>query len=90
MQSKQGKTLAALFGVAEKNQEQIFSTLLSKVIAVVVWDVVIFLLTKLVNSGSNSRRFWQMGPIGKAEIKLVDVRRLELRPPACKAGRIKH
>ena len=39
----------------EKNREQISSTLLSIVVAVLVWDAVILLLTKLAQRGSNSR-----------------------------------
>jgi len=40
--------------LVEKNREQISSTLLSLVVAVLVWDVVILLLTKLVQKSSNS------------------------------------
>jgi len=40
--------------LVEKNREQISSTLLSLVVAVLVWDVVILLLTKLAQKGSNS------------------------------------
>jgi hypothetical protein len=40
--------------IAQKNQEQISSTLLSIVMAVLVWDVVILLLTKLAQRESNS------------------------------------
>jgi hypothetical protein len=39
----------------EKNQEQISSTLLSIVIAVLVWDAVILLVTKLGRRRSNSQ-----------------------------------
>jgi hypothetical protein len=38
-----------------KNQEQISSTLLSIVIALLVWDAVILLVTKLVQRRSNSQ-----------------------------------
>ena len=41
--------------LVQKNQEQISSTLLSIVVAVVVWDVVILLLTKLAQRESNSQ-----------------------------------
>lgn len=41
--------------LVEKNQEQISRTLLSIVLAVLVWDVVIVLLAKLEQSESNSR-----------------------------------
>ena len=41
--------------LVQKNQEQISSTLLSIVVAVLVWDVVILLLTKLVQRKSNSQ-----------------------------------
>ena len=41
--------------LVEKNQEQISATLLSIVVAVLVWDAVILLLTKLTQKGSNSQ-----------------------------------
>ncbi len=41
--------------LVQKNQEQISSTLLSIVVAVLIWDVVILLLTKLAQRESNSR-----------------------------------
>lgn len=41
--------------LVEKNQEQISATLLSVVVAVLVWDAVIPLLTKLTQKGSNSQ-----------------------------------
>ena len=41
--------------LVEKNQEQISSTLLSIVVAVLVWDAVILLLTKLAQRESNSQ-----------------------------------
>lgn len=41
--------------LVEKNQEQISATLLSVVVAVLVWDAVILLLTKLTQKGSNSQ-----------------------------------
>lgn len=41
--------------LVQKNQEQISSTLLSIVVAVLTWDVVILLLTKLAQRESNSR-----------------------------------
>ena len=39
--------------LVQKNQEQISSTLLSIAVAVLVWDVVILLLTKLAQGESN-------------------------------------
>jgi branched-subunit amino acid transport protein AzlD len=41
--------------LVQKNQEQISSTLLSIVVAVLVWDVVILLLAKLAQRDSNSQ-----------------------------------
>ena len=41
--------------LVQKNQEQISSTLLSIAVAVLVWDVVILLLTKLAQGESNSQ-----------------------------------
>ena len=41
--------------LVQKNQEQISSTLFSIVVAVLIWDVVILLLTKLAQRESNSR-----------------------------------
>jgi hypothetical protein len=41
--------------LVQKNQEQISSTLLSIVVAVLIWDVVILLLTKLAQRESNSQ-----------------------------------
>ena len=41
--------------LVEKNQEQISSTFLSILVAVLVWDAVILLLTKLTQKGSNSQ-----------------------------------
>ncbi len=41
--------------LVQKNQEQISSTLLSIAVAVLVWDVVILLLTKLAQRESNSQ-----------------------------------
>lgn len=38
-----------------KNQEQISSTLLSIVVAILVWDAVILIMTKLAQRGSNSQ-----------------------------------
>jgi len=41
--------------LVEKNQEQISSTLLSIAVAILVWDAVILLLTKLAQRRSNSQ-----------------------------------
>jgi hypothetical protein len=41
--------------LVQKNQKQISSTLLSIVVAVLVWDVVILVLTKLAQRESNSQ-----------------------------------
>lgn len=41
--------------LVKKNQEQISSTLVSIVVAVLVWDAVILLLTKLAQRESNSQ-----------------------------------
>jgi hypothetical protein len=41
--------------LVQKNQEQISSTLFSIMVAVLIWDVVILLLTKLAQRESNSR-----------------------------------
>ena len=41
--------------LVQKNQEQISSTLLSIAVAVLVWDVVILLVTKLAQRESNSQ-----------------------------------
>lgn len=41
--------------LVEKNQEQISATLLSIVVAVLLWDAVILLLTKFTQKGSNSQ-----------------------------------
>ena len=48
------KIVASRNYLVEKNQEQISSTLLSIVVAILVWDAVILLLTKLQRRGSNS------------------------------------
>ena len=41
--------------LVQKNQEQISSTLLSIAVAVLIWDAVVLLLTKLAQRESNSR-----------------------------------
>jgi len=41
--------------LVQKNQEQISSTLLSIAVAILVWDVVILLVTKLAQRESNSK-----------------------------------